>query len=234
MKKSLFFCFSFLLVWGGSFEQARSFTDPAQMYNRLLLQKTNSISRIGNYRVQGTPFLFGGKLAGTLFVHTVNPASVLIGYNTHKQTVEYAQSLNDDYLKPTLEVDSFILNKNPSLKLEDDLKFINGSIINGPKKGFYQEVCGGDKYVLYKFYSSVLGIVSTNYIEADLRQFNLDYEYYYLERGIKKVREVKQNLGFVKKEFNNAEANSAVTNEDFKYSPELALIKVFGVLNGVQ
>src|SRR6478735_1294897 len=150
--------------------QARSFSDPAQMYNRLVLEKTSMITRIGNYKVQGTPYLYGGKLSGTIYMAGKTPAAVFTGYDTYKQVLEYTTSQNGTYMTPDGTADSFVIESNPAVQLNNDLNFIHCDLIKAPEKGYYQVVYAGPHYVLYKYYKSVLGIVSTNYVDADLRQ----------------------------------------------------------------
>lgn len=212
--------------------QARSFSDPAQMYNRLVLEKANMVTRIGNYKVQGTPYLYGGMVSGIIYMRGKSPAETFTGFNTYYQVVEYAFSQNGEYITPDGITDSFTLKSKPDVQLNSDIKFINGELIKAPEKGFYQVVYAGPHYALYKFYKSVLTVVSTNYVDANLRQFDLNYEYYYRDISQDKVKKLKPNNGFVKKEFKTVPAAAtAATDDDFAYSPEAALVKVFTVLN---
>lgn len=232
MYKPLIVFAVFVLTGINGNAQSRSFTDPAQMYNRLLLEKPDMITRVGNFKVQGTPYLYGGKLAGTVYAKSTTPTSTFIGYDTYNQVLQYATTAEGDYITPTEVIDSFIVKQNAQVQLTNDTKFISSSIIGGQDKGYYQVVFDGPKYVLYKYYKSALGIVSTNYVQSDLRQFDLNYEYYYRDVSQNKIKKIKANTGAIKKEFKNIPAAAdAATNDDFSYTPEAALIKVFTVVN---
>jgi hypothetical protein len=182
--------------------------------------------------VQGTPYLFGGRISGIIYMPGKTPAEVFTGYDTYNLVLEYTNTQNGKYLTPDGVADSFIIKSKPEVELNSDLTFINGNLIKGPEKGYYQVVYAGPRYVLYKYYKSVLGVISTNYIDANLRQFDLNYDYYYRDITLDKVKKVKPNNGFVKKEFKAVPAAAtAATDDDFAYSPEAALVKVFTVLN---
>ena len=83
------------------------------------------------------------------------------------------------------------------------MKFIYGSFLGTKEKFYYLEVCKGDKYSLYKRYKSDLGYVSTNLAQSELRQFDLEYEYFYFEEGKDGLKKIKANPSSVIKEFKN-------------------------------
>lgn len=234
MLKTVIYLLLLLCTSGICKSQSKSFSDPAQMYNRLLLEKGNSVSRIGNFKVNGTPYLFGGQQMGVLFMRGEKAAYAYLSYNTYEQTMEYVVTLNagQPLLKPTGIIDSFIIIKNTDLSLLSDLVFVSAKIVNASDNGFYQKVAGGPKFLLLKKYKSDLGIVSTNYIQSDLRQFDLSYEYFYFNAASNELKKLKPNLGFLKKEFKAQTDISAIAgNDDFSYDPENTLIKIFQILN---
>ena len=234
MLKTAIYLLLLLCTSGICKSQSKAFSDPAQMYNRLLLEKGNSVSRIGNFKVNGTPYLYGGQQMGVLFMHGEKAAYAYLSYNTYDQTMEYVATLNagQPLLKPTGIVDSFKIIKNKELSFDNDLLFVSAKIVNATDNSFYQKVVGGTKFLLFKKYKSDLGIVSTNYIQSDLRQFDLSYEYFYLNAASNELKKIKPNLGFLKKEFKAETDISAIaSNDDFSYEPENTLIKIFQVLN---
>jgi len=214
--------------------QANSYSDAAQMYNRLLLEKGNSVVQIGNYKVKGTPYLYGGKQKGELFVKGQNEAIVHISYNTYEQIVEYSFSAsNEEQLyKPKGTVDSFKIFKNDDLQIGTDLLFISGKNIFATDNDFYQKVFFGTRFSLFKRYKSDLGIVTTNYVQSDLRQFDLSFDYFYLDTTTKKLKRLKTNPTFLKKEFkDHKEIYSITDNSNFSYDVEKGLIEIFAKLN---
>lgn len=60
--KYLFRLFFVTFISTNVFSQAASYTDPAQAYLRLMLEKGGTeVVRIGSFKVTGTPYLFGEK-----------------------------------------------------------------------------------------------------------------------------------------------------------------------------
>ena len=63
MKSKLVLSFSFIVINILVYGQQMAYVDPAQAYNRLLIEKSgDSYMRIKNYKVIGSPYLFGQKI----------------------------------------------------------------------------------------------------------------------------------------------------------------------------
>lgn len=135
-----------------AFAQQLSYSDAAQAYNRLLIEKNNGIYiRIGNYKVVGTPYLFGEKNKGDLFAKGETGYNILINYNTYNQEVEfYSSNLTKPLIKEPQQVDSFILKQNAGSVIEENLKFISGEVLGIDDDSFYQLMYAGPKFNLYK------------------------------------------------------------------------------------
>ncbi len=157
---------------------------------------------------------------------------MLISYNTYNQNIHFLSSSSSDLLvkEPGL-LDSFILKQNFSSEIPGELKFIYGLLLGTQDKGYYQIVYLGEQYTLYKRYKSSLEVVSTNYIQSELRQFELTAEYYYTaSKG--KLKKLKLSANGVKKEFNSIKDISAIVDEaNSAANPESVLISIFDVLN---
>jgi len=214
--------------------QSKSFSDPAQMYNRLLLEKDNLTSKVGNYTVKGTPYLYGGGIKGKLFIHNENAIEVLISYNTYEGALEYANTSTSGsiLLQPTVTVDSFLINKNQDLKIDNDLFFVSNKELYSTENGYYQVLYTGEKYGLYKKYKSTLGIVSTNYVQSDLREYQLDVEYYYLNKEVNVLKKLKTSFSSLKKEFKDKMVlDEVVKPDELIAAQESSLILIFQALN---
>ena len=174
--------------------QAASYSDPAQAYLRVLLEKggESNQQQVGTFKVVGTSFLYGGNLIGDVYFKNGSAKNVLITYDTYKQSL--GVNAGDDgkaLMKQLEELDSFVLKAGPKTEFKTDLKFISILPLDSSKKLFLQRVVTGPRFNLYKAYTSDLGYVSTNYIQSELRQFDLNYTYYYTDNtkpGLKKLK----------------------------------------------
>jgi hypothetical protein len=215
---------------------SRGWTDPALNHNRLIQQRTGDgvYKLIGQYKVVGTQFLYGEHHKGDLFATEAKAFNIFISYNTFNQEVEFYTTANPDkpLVKTPGEVDSFTIQSDPEADIIAPLKFIYGAHLGTKDKYYYQEVAGGDRFVLYKRYKSELGYVSSNYAQSELRQFDLGFEYYYYDKEKKNLKKLKANSGSVIKEFKDVTDLSTVVNQDdFDLNQEAALRKAFEGLN---
>ncbi len=215
---------------------SRGWTDPALNHNRLIQQRTGDgvYKLIGQYKVVGTQFLYGEHHKGDLFATEAKAYNIFLSYNTFNQQVEFYTTSNPDkpLVKEPGEVDSFTIQSDPELDINSPLKFIYGAHLGTKDKFYYQEVAAGDRFVLYKRYKSELGYVSSNYVQSELRQFDLGFEYYYLDKEKKKLKRLKGNASAVTDEFKDVTNLSLVVNQDdFDMNKEAALRKAFEELN---
>ncbi len=215
---------------------SRGWTDPALNHNKLIQQQTGDgvYKLIGSYKVVGTQFLFGEHHKGDLFSTQAKAYNIFVSYNTYNQEVEFYSTSNPDkpLVKEPGEVDSFTIHQNIELGIANSLKFIYGTHLGTDDKYFFQEVYAGTRFSLYKRYKSELGYVSTNYVQSELRQFDLTFEYYYTDTQKKGVKKLKSNASSVIKEFKEVkDLSGVVTVEDFDTNREAALQKAFEYLN---
>ncbi|MBG9374877.1 hypothetical protein I5907_01410 [Panacibacter sp. DH6] len=215
------------------YSQARSYFDAAQMYNRLLLENENSVVQVGNFKVKGSPYLFGGRKQGQLFLHGQAANTSFISYNTYDQIIEFSNSgsISSTLFQPSGLLDSFAISANKDLGITRELIFIKGSFVSAQDSSFYQRMLSGSRFSLYKKYKSQLVIVSTNYVQSDLRQFDLQTEYYYHDSLSNLFKKMKTNTGFLKKEFKQFDLSAILESSDFSYDLDKSLIDIFQVLN---
>lgn len=215
---------------------SRGWTDPALNHNQLLQNQAGEgmLKQIGPYRVQGSSFLFGEHHKGDMFSKEAKAFNIYLSYNTYNQELEFysTSNPNQSLMKEPGEVDSFVLKQNKQLGIETDLKFIYGAQLGVKDKFYFQEVAGGTAYRLYKRYKSDLTISSTNYIQSDLRVFDMQTEYYYAAPGVKGLKKIKPNLSAFTKEFKEVKDLSGVVSQDeFSINPEIAMMKLINFLN---
>ncbi len=215
---------------------SRGWTDPALNHNRLIQQQTGEgvYQLIGTYKVIGTPFLFGQHHKGDMYATEAKAFNIFISYNTYNQELEFYSTSNPD--KPLVKepgtVDSFILHQNDGLGIAHPMKFIYGSALGVKDKYYFQEICKGARFSLYKRYKSDLGYSTTNLAQTELRQFDLQAEYYYTDTESKGLKKIKPNAGSIIKEFKTIkDLSSEITVDDFTANPEAAFCKAFSSLN---
>lgn len=210
---------------------AQSYLDPAQIYINMSSKDRISgyeIYRIGNYEVKGSPFLYGKNLKATLFSTGKIGVQSQVGYNAYDQTIQYVS--NNNVLSPGL-LDSFTLSTD--IADVKDITFIYATVLkDSTNKQYYQKVYGGDKYSLYKLYTMDLAVVSTNYVQTDLREFQLNYDYYYYNAATGKLKKIKPQYNAVMKEFKDKKDElKTVFSKDINGNPEVEFKKVFDYLN---
>jgi hypothetical protein len=209
--------------------------DPALRHNKLLKEQSGDgvMRQIGNYKVKGNPYLFGGRNKGDMFSKEAKAYNIYLNYNTYNQELGFYSTSNptEELIKEPGTVDSFIIQENIELEIHAPVKFVYGELIGSKEKGYYQEIYAGPKYSVYKKYKSELGFVSSNYMQSDLRTFDLNVEYVYVDAD-KKMKKIKPNAYTVIKEFKNVKDLSGLVNDDiFTANTEQAFRKTFEYLN---
>jgi hypothetical protein len=240
MKKLRLFsftiCFAIFCANHSEAQAPFGYMDNALNYSRLIITKTADgvYKQIGVFKVIGTSYLFGEKNKGDMFSSEAKAYNIFLSYNTYNQELEFYSSGNPD--KPLIKepgtIDSFIIHENVGLGIMHPLKFVYGKHLGSSEKSYFLELYTGPKYSVYKRYRSDLGYVSTNYIQSELRQFDLLYDYFYADIAKGSLKKLKTNSFNIIKELKSIKDISPVfTDEDFTRDQEEALRKAFEYLN---
>jgi hypothetical protein len=217
--------------------QQASYIDPAQAYNRLVIEKNNgTYMQVSNFKVIGSPYLFGDKSGGNIYSAAETAYNINLSYNFYNQEVLFYSSANptSPLMKEPSSLDSFIIKKNPQVGLQQDILFVYGPTVLGTKdKYYYQVVSKGKNYNLYKRYSGELVIVTSNILQSELREFNLVVDYYYTDSTGKNPKKLKTTVPGLSKEFSSVVkgASSMLDNDLLTTKKEEELMKFFVVLN---
>jgi hypothetical protein len=235
MKTFLFLSIHLFIFFIGK-SQSLSYTDPAIAYQRVLLEKGSegTYQQIGNFKVIGTQFLFGDKLISTAYAGNQKSSNIKLGYNTFNQTVELYMSDNSfKIIKTASEIDSFTILNGNSEYIKEDLSFQSSKFLKSKLKDcFLQVIFAGPKFSLFKSYNSTLDYVSTNYIQSELRQFTVDFTYYYYDSALGQLKKIKLNRDKLLSEFKSVNnADNIVSEEAFSINPEKAAINIFKIAN---
>ena len=210
--------------------------DPALSRNKLLREQQGEgvYKLIGTYKVKGISYLFGQKLVANIYSEKETAANVSINYDTYSQEIEFfsAESPAKPLVKAPGDIDSFVVKPLEDAGINEELHFIYGPLAGSSEKAYFQVITSGKRFSLYKRYKSELGYVSDNYIQSELRQFDMLSDYFYFDAVTKKMKKIKLNLSNVSKEFKAVKDISGVaTNDDFSNDPENAMKKIFAELN---
>jgi len=224
--------FAFFFAASSQAQQAAYF-DAAQSYNRLLIEKNNgSYTRVGGYKVIGSPYLFGERKLGDVYSSTDSGTDIRISYNTYNQNIEFISPGNVSLVRSPGTLDSFVIRKDTAQYLLTDLKFIYGPLLGSKEKNYFQIITAGEKLTLYKKYTAELGNVSTNYIQSELRQFNILVDYYYRDSSNNGIKRLKTSSGSLIKEFAKVKDLSKTIDVDaLVTNKEMELIKLFLEMN---
>lgn len=209
--------------------------DPAMRHNRLLMERTDGgvYQQIGTFKVKGNAYLYGGRNSGDMFSKEAKAYNIKLNYNTYNQELGFYSTSNPTQalIREPGELDSFIIHADPLPGINQPVKFVYGELTGSKEKAYFQEIYTGTKYSIYKKYRSELGYVSANYIQSDLRQFDMLLEYYYTDAQ-KKMKKIKANESQVIKEFKNVKDLSGIVNpDDFAVAPDDTFKKLFEYLN---
>lgn len=215
---------------------SRGWTDPALNHNKLLQsqQGDGGYKLMGTYKVVGSPYLFGEHHKGDMFATEAKAYNIFLSYNTYNQELEFYSTSNPTtpLIKEPGTVDSFIIHQDLGIGISNSLKFIYGTSLGSKDKAYFLELYKGTKYSLYKKYKGDLGYVSNNYIQSDLRQMDLLFEYYYSEADGTGLKKLKANAGSIIKEFKEKKDISSVFDgESFSKDQDAALNTAFEYLN---
>jgi hypothetical protein len=197
-----------------------------------LANNENSFKRVGGYKVKGTPYLFGGAYKGDVYAKKQVGTQVTIGYDTYQQQLEVYLGSKDPIVKGFTEVDSFVLRRDSSTLFKEDMFFVNANLLDSTKKFFAMRVYEGTRFSLYKAYYSVLGVVSENYVQTELRQFDLNYDFYYRDNQKPGLVKIKLSPKFLRNEFKEwLNVSSILDLESLNRNPQTELLKIFTSLN---
>jgi hypothetical protein len=214
----------------------RAWTDPALNHNRLIQNQNGDgkVKLIGPYKVKGSSELYGEYHKADLFAPEVKAYNIYISYNTYNQEVEFYSTSNPNQplIREPGTLDSFVILEDSSIGIAKSLKFIYGSHLDAKEKSYFLELYSGKRFSLYKRYKSDLGYVSSNIGETELRQFDLLYDYFYVDHEKKGIKKLKANPSVIVNEFKKAKDLSAVIdNEAFSLNQEYSMLKAFEALN---
>ena len=205
--------------------QSLSYTDPAAGFNRMMLENNSgTYVQIGNYKVQGTSKLYGGKLETEIYgTDSKSVMRATASYDSYLKLVEVYEEASQKVIN-VLNVDSFVSYSQANTPL----KFLAPKFVDVSKKGFFQVVLVQSNITLYKYYDCALAIPSNNYVNSALREFDITFEYYYKDAATNELIPIKNNykalVALLKKHVNVVDLVDRTT---YNMNVENSLITIF-------
>ena len=189
---------------------------------------------IGPYKVQGNPYYVKESVLGAMFSPGEPARNVHLRYDMYNQNIEFITTANPDQplMKEPGDIDSFTLYKNEKLGLNQDIKFVYGKLIGATDKFYFAELVKGTKYSLYRKTYSELVVPSAKIGAPEMREFEKNTEFYYLNESTGEIKKIKPNSTTVMKEFQDVKNLTVVLkNSSMSKKPEEAMIAAFNYLN---
>ena len=210
--------------------------DPALNHNRLLREQTGegAYKLIGPYKVIGTSYLFGDRNKGDMYSSEAAAVNIQLAYNTYNQELEFysGENITKPLVKVPGEVDSFVFLTNKAVGLTQDLHFIYGKHLGSNEKAYFLEVAIGSKMGIYKSYKADVGYVSSNYVQSELRQFDLLYDYFLYNVTTRSLKKIKNTFSGMKGAMSALGDVSAVfTSEAFAVNPDQAIKQAVSIIH---
>lgn len=226
-----FFCLVSLLC---NAQFNNSFVDPALAYNKVNGEKMDGVGyvNVGSFKVKGSPYIYGETLKGDVYHSGKIASGVVFKINNYSKELQVTTDVPGKYFMVSIDdLDSLVLPAVKNEFLAADIKFISSKAKDAKLKCFLEPLQKGERYTLYKSYSTELAIPSDNYVQSDLRIFDLQVQYYYADNqnpgSLKSVKANKKGLG---KTFKGTNASEILENIDMSGNQDLALTKFFTFL----
>lgn len=240
--KQRFLIYLSLLLASAAFAQSGIITptvgwvDPVLNHNRLLREQTGEgvYKLIGPYRVIGSSYFFGERNKGNIFSSDATAINIQVGYNTYTQEVEFISPSNpgQPLIKSPGEVDSFVFLANKTMGLEADMRFVYGKFLGSSERSYFLELATGPKGGIYKRYKADVGYVSSNYVQSELRQFDLLFDYFIYNAAARTLKKVKNSFNSLQKELSAlGDVSGVFTSSAFSENPDRTLKQAISLIN---
>lgn len=190
-KSILLYCSVFLagILFG---DQATAQLDQIGEYNKLLMQNwSGKYFQIGNYKVKGSPYLYGESVPGELVLEddTESKHSNMY-YDLYNQ--EVGVNIDNTFVKLDKDISEFRFAV-PKKYGSGQLVFKRVGLYNEHKlKGYFNVLADNQgKYAFLRYFSVALMSDASDMMNKDLKVFQQNYDYYiynYKDKSLKKVK----------------------------------------------
>lgn len=216
-----------LIIYKSSFAQP----NPLGEYNKYIAQNwAGEYLRIGQYKVKGSPFLYGESFTGTVTYQGGAKSDTKVLYDLYNQKAgaEYKNGI----LESDKEVEGFSISL-PAKYGGGSLVFKNAGLY-GPSsvKGYLNVLEDGSKFSFFKMFQIKLVPDPSNMMDKELRLFEQYNEYYVYSKATKDLKKIKLREKDIKKELGDEEfVKDFITKNSLNVSQEVDMIKLIQGIN---
>jgi hypothetical protein len=227
MKKMCFVFIAILLSVNVSFAQV----DPVGQFNRHVIENwKDDYYRIGQYKVRGTPYLFGESFPGTLTFKGGAKSNANILYDLYNQKA--GADVKNSILESDLAVDEFTIIL-PAKFGGTTLLFKNTDAYgNASLKNYFNVLEDGAKVSLLKIFKIKLLSDPSNMMDKDLKIFEQYYEYYIFNKNTKELNKIKLKQKDISKQLGDDPfVKNFLATGDFDLTKEVDAIRLIQAYN---
>jgi hypothetical protein len=227
MKKACFIFIAVFLFGNVSFAQV----DPVGQFNRHVVENwKDEYLRIGQYKVRGTPYLFGESFPGTLTFKGGAKSNANILYDLYNQKA--GADVKNSILESDLAIDEFTIIL-PAKFGGTTLLFKNTETYgNTSLKNYFNVLEDGAKVSLLKIFKIKLLSDPSNMMDKDLKIFEQYYEYYIYNKTTKELNKIKLKEKDIAKQLGDELfVKNFLATADFDVSKEVDAIRLIQAYN---
>lgn len=222
-----FFLFCLILIATRSFAQV----DPVGQFNKHIVENwKGEYVRISQYRVKGTPYLFGESFPGTLVFKGGVKRDTKILYDL------YNQKAGADEKNSILESDQVLEEFSISLPAKfggNTLLFRSTDLFgNSSLKSYFNVLEDGSKISLLKIFKIKLVSDPSNMFDKELKIFEQYYEYYLYNKISKELSKIKLKEKDIIKQLGSEDfIKKLISENELNISQEPDMIKLIQAYN---
>jgi hypothetical protein len=186
MKKICFIVVAILLLENVSFAQV----DPVGQFNRHIVENwKDEYIRIGQYKVRGTPYLFGESFPGTLTFKGGSKSNTNILYDLYNQKA--GADVKNNILESGLELDEFTIMLPAKFGGNTLLFKSTAAFGNASLKNYFNVLEDGARLSFLKLFRIKLLSDPSNMMDKEQKIFEQYYEYYLYNKASKELTKIK-------------------------------------------
>ena len=205
--------------------------DPVGQFNKHIVENwKGEYIRISQYRVKGTPYLFGESFPGTLTFKGGVKSDTKILYDLYNQRA--GADFKNSILESGLVLEEFSISL-PAKFGGDTLLFKSTELFgNTSQKNYFNVLEDGSKVSLLKIFKIKLVSDPSNMMDKELKVFEQYYEYYLYTKTTKELSKIKLKEKDIAKQLGDEEfVKGFVSKGDLDVSKEVNAIKLIQEYN---
>lgn len=230
MKEIVLLTIAILSFGRGAFAQV----DPVGQFNRHVVENwKGEYFRVSQYKVRGTPYLFGESFPGTLIFKGGVKTNTNILYDLYNQKA--GAEVKNNILESDLQLDEFSLALTPNLG--GSTLIFKRTDAYGDKliNSYFNVLEDGERAAFLKIFKIKLVSDPTNMMDKDLKIFEQYFEYYIYNKSNKLLNKIKLKEKDIIRQFgNDFFLKDFITKGNLDVSIELDAIKLLHAYNTKQ